>query len=110
MRSGYGYQLWLSRPGRWLLFGMGGQIVYGDPTRGLAVVVTADTQACAGADRLVDDVLDQLVDPLVKERDGGRLRSTGDSAGGWDLELRYDGPVRTVVAGRNCGRSVTGVR
>ena len=158
LRNGYGYQLWLPRPGSWLLFGMGGQIVYGDPARGLAVVVTADTQACAGGDRLVDDVLDLLVDPLVKELDGrpaspvepmrgasraavhlawpaprhepaharpvseactkvtdgpgpaeltfsldgsgGRLRSTGDSAGGWDLELRYDGPVRTVVAGR----------
>lgn len=161
LRNGYGYQLWLPRRGSWLLFGMGGQIVYGDPARGLAVVVTADTQACTGGDRLVDDVLDLLVDPLVErldaraagqseavvhdvgadgaavhltwpaprhdpahartvngtylnvadgpgptelalslDRSGGRLRSAGSGADGWDLELRYDGPVQTVVAGR----------
>ncbi|MFJ3405586.1 serine hydrolase domain-containing protein [Promicromonospora sp. NPDC090134] len=162
LRNGYGYQLWLPRRGSWLLLGMGGQIVYGDPVRGLAVVVTADTQACTGGDRLVDDVLDLLVDPLVDRLDaratsqgvpavhdaagvsgttvhltwpaprhdpaharpasgsyakvadgpgpaelilsldgsGGRVRSAGGGAGGWDLELRYDGPVQTVVTGR----------
>jgi len=146
LRNGYGYQLWLPRPGAWMLFGMGGQIVYGDPARGLAVVVTADTQASAGADPLVDDTFDLLVDPLaglldagagdadettvgltwpapwhdpahirlvsttyvnvadgpgpaelslVLDGSGGRLRTDG-----WDTELRYDRPVRTVVRGR----------
>ncbi|WP_454860160.1 serine hydrolase domain-containing protein [Promicromonospora soli] len=33
LRGGYGYQLWLPRPGSWLLFGLCGQIVYGDPAR-----------------------------------------------------------------------------
>lgn len=72
LREGYGYQLWLPRRGGWLMFGLGGQIVYGDPAHGLAVVVTADSQACASGDqRLLDDVLDRLVDPLV-----GRLGTT----------------------------------
>jgi CubicO group peptidase (beta-lactamase class C family) len=161
LRRGYGYQLWLPRPGSWLLFGLGGQLVYGDPARGLAVVVTADAQACGSGDRLIDDMLDLLVDPLVErfgasdggagagsavgtdgpavrlpwpaprhsaahtravtghyvnvvdgpgpaelllslDDDGGRLRSAGGPTPtyGWDVELRYDRPVRTVVDGQ----------
>lgn len=151
LRGGYGYQLWLPRPGWWLMFGLGGQLVYGNPARGLAVVVTADFQACASGDRFIDDVLDLLIDPLVEELDaghavsdahdtavelpwpapghvtaharpvaeryanvvdgpgptelvlsldddGGRLASAdGRTAAGWDVELRFDRPVRTVV-------------
>lgn len=151
LRRGYGYQIWLPRPGSWLLFGLGGQLVYGDPAHGLAVVLTADAQACGSGDRLIDDLLELLVDPLVERLDagiasygsdaggaavglpwpapqhsaaharpvggrfvnvvdgpgpaelvlalhddGGRLRS----ADGWDLELRYDRPVRTTVDGQ----------
>ncbi|MFD2027859.1 serine hydrolase domain-containing protein [Promicromonospora aerolata] len=155
LRGGYGYQLWLPRPGWWLMFGLGGQLVYGNPARGLTVVVTADFQACPSGDRFLDDVLDLLVDPLVAELaaghdlsrpdtavrlpwpapqhsaghvrpvdaryenvvdgpgpaelvlslddDGGRLRTAGGpdlgypAADGWDIELRYDRPVQTVV-------------
>ncbi|MBE1875255.1 serine hydrolase domain-containing protein [Myceligenerans pegani] len=72
LRGGYGYQMWLPDRGGWLMFGLGGQIVHGDPARGLAVVVTADTQACTGGDqRLLDDVMDLLVDPLAAEIDAG---------------------------------------
>jgi CubicO group peptidase (beta-lactamase class C family) len=157
LRGGYGYQLWLPRPGWWLMFGLGGQLVYGNPARRLAVVVTADFQACPSGDRFIDDVLDLLIDPLVEELDagrapsgahdaavelpwpaprhvaaharpvaeryanvidgpgpaelvlslvdvGGRLTSgdgmtgvDGRTAAGWDVELRFDRPVRTVV-------------
>lgn len=151
LRGGYGYQLWLPRPGWWLMFGLGGQLVYGNPARGLAVVVTADFQACPSGDRFIDDVLDLLIDPLVEALDagrglsgahgtavelpwpaprhdpahaqpvaeryanvvdgpgpaelvlsldtgGGRLTSAdGRTATGWDVELRFDRPVRTVV-------------
>ena len=157
LRGGYGYQLWLPRPGWWLMFGLGGQLVYGNPARGLAVVVTADFQACPSGDRFIDDVLDLLIDPLVDELHagralsgahdtavelpwpaprhvaahsrpvagryanvvdgpgpaelvlslddgGGRLTSAevpagadGRTAAGWDVELRFDRPVRTVV-------------
>lgn len=157
LRGGYGYQLWLPRPGWWLMFGLGGQLVYGNPARGLAVVVTADFQACPSGDRFIDDVLDLLIDPLVEALDagralsgahdtivglpwpaprhvaaharpvaegyanaadgpgpaelalslddgGGRLTSAdgpagtdGRTAAGWDVELRFDRPVRTVV-------------
>jgi hypothetical protein len=153
LRGGYGYQLWIPRPGWWLMYGLGGQLVYGNPARGLAVVVTADFQACPSGDRFIDDVLDLLIDPLVETFDagralsgahdtaaelpwpaprhvaaharrvaeryanvvdgpgpaglvlslddgGGRLTSAvgpAGAAGGWDVELRFDRPVRTVV-------------
>ncbi|MFD6142641.1 serine hydrolase domain-containing protein [Promicromonospora sp. NPDC060271] len=160
LRGGYGYQLWLPRPGWWLMFGLGGQLVYGNPARGLAVVVTADFQACPSGDRFIDDVLEVLIDPLVEgldagralsgahdtavemrwpaprhvaaharpvaerysnvvdgpgpaglvlslDDDGGRLtgldgpaRPDDRAAAGWDVELRFDRPVRTVVDGQ----------
>ncbi|MCA5892964.1 beta-lactamase family protein [Isoptericola sp. NEAU-Y5] len=66
LRHAYGYQLWLPPQGGWAMFGLGGQIVYGDPARDLAVVVTADTQACTGGDqRLIDLVLGGLLPALT---------------------------------------------
>lgn len=63
-RAAYGFQLWLPPAGGWLMFGMGGQIVYGDPEPGVTVVVTADSQAAASGDqKLLDLVLDHLVGP-----------------------------------------------
>lgn|GEM_PF-1758104 len=63
-RAAYGYQLWLPPAGGWLMFGLGGQIVYGDPEPAVTVVVTADSQAAASGDqKLLDVVLDHLVEP-----------------------------------------------
>lgn len=63
-RAAYGYQLWLPPVGGWLMFGLGGQIVYGDPELRVAVVVTADSQAAASGDqKLLDLVLEHLVRP-----------------------------------------------
>ena len=63
-RTAYGYQLWLPPGGGWLMFGLGGQIVHGDPERQVTVVVTADAQAAASGDqKLLDLVLDRLVEP-----------------------------------------------
>lgn len=88
LRAGYGYQTWLPDRGGWLMFGLGGQIVYGDPARGLAVVVTADTQACTGGDqRLLDDVMDILVDPLAAEIDAA------PTPGGPHAVVRLDWPA-----------------
>jgi CubicO group peptidase (beta-lactamase class C family) len=96
LREGYGYQLWLPRHGGWLMFGLGGQIVYGDPTRGLAIVVTADAQACASGDqRLLDDVLDKLVDPLVDRLDADSFDAGRSDAAGAD-----DGSGANAVAVR----------
>ena len=82
LRQGYGYHLWLPGRGGWLMFGMGGQIVYGDPAHDLAVVVTADSQACAAGDhRLLDDVMDLLVAPLTTDaRTGAKAGSAGADA------------------------------
>lgn len=94
LRGGYGYQLWLPRPGSWLLFGLGGQIVYGDPARGLAVVVTADAQACeSGHERLLDDVLERLVDPLVDRLDAGPDGVDSLDAAVEDVRLGADVPA-----------------
>nr|WP_277924814.1 serine hydrolase domain-containing protein [Microbacterium ureisolvens] len=60
-RAGYGRQMWLPRPGAWMMFGLGGQIVYGEPDRSLVAVVTADATSLTGGDqRLVEMLLDAL--------------------------------------------------
>jgi hypothetical protein len=97
LRGGYGYQLWLPRRGSWLLFGLGGQIVYGDPARGLAVVVTADAQACeSGHEHLLDDVLERLVDPLVDRLGGGLV----DSADAPAVRLPWPAPLHDATYAR----------
>ncbi|UYO97552.1 beta-lactamase family protein [Microbacterium sp. M28] len=61
LRAGYGRQVWLPGGGGWMMFGLGGQIVYGDPARRIAAVVTADTTTLTGGDqRLVDMLLRAL--------------------------------------------------
>ncbi|PFG44284.1 CubicO group peptidase (beta-lactamase class C family) [Isoptericola jiangsuensis] len=62
LRQSYGFQTWLPARGGWLMFGLGGQLAWGDPTRRLLVVVTADTQVCpAGDQRLIDALLQNVV-------------------------------------------------
>jgi CubicO group peptidase (beta-lactamase class C family) len=96
LRAGYGYQLWLPERSGWLMFGLGGQMVYGDPARRLAVVVTADAQACASGDqRLLDDVLDLVVDPLVAAVDAGAHEPTPEH-----VELAWPTPGRDGARGR----------
>lgn len=68
LRGGYGYQTWLPASGGWMMFGLGGQIVHGDPATGRLVVVTADTQACnAGDQRLADALLGEVLPRLSEE-------------------------------------------
>jgi CubicO group peptidase (beta-lactamase class C family) len=103
LRHGYGYQLWLPPQGGWLMFGLGGQIVYGDPARALAVVVTADSQASASGDqRLLDDVLGLLVEPLIARLDdAGRAGLDGtEGADGlsWPAPRHDAAHVRPVEA------------
>ncbi|QDE33842.1 beta-lactamase family protein [Microbacterium foliorum] len=57
LRHGYGRQIWLPGEGGWLMFGLGGQLVYGDPSRRLAAVVTADTTTLASGDQRLVDLL-----------------------------------------------------
>ncbi|MGF6822154.1 CubicO group peptidase (beta-lactamase class C family) [Microbacterium sp. ZKA21] len=72
LRAGYGRQIWLPGGGSWMMFGLGGQIVYGDPERQLAAVVTADTTTLTGGDqRLVDMLLRALGDVLDDVPNGG---------------------------------------
>ncbi|WP_243229559.1 serine hydrolase [Microbacterium sp. CIAB417] len=56
LRAGYGRQVWLPGGGTWMMFGLGGQIVYGDPDRALAAVVTADTTPLVGGDQRLADM------------------------------------------------------
>ncbi|WP_102191467.1 serine hydrolase domain-containing protein [Microbacterium aurantiacum] len=68
-RAGYGRQVWLPADGAWMMFGLGGQIVYGDPARSVAAVATADTGALTGGDQRFAELLlralaaDELTDP-----------------------------------------------
>jgi len=57
LRHGYGRQTWLPTGGGWLMFGLGGQLVYGDPARQLAVVLTADATTLTGGDQRLVDLL-----------------------------------------------------
>lgn len=95
LRAGYGRQVWLPGGGSWMMFGLGGQIVYGDPEREIAAVVTADTTTLTGGDQ-------RLVDMMLRALDGV------DEAGG-DLTIglappvpphdpRHAGSVRTTAA------------
>ncbi|KJL47184.1 Beta-lactamase [Microbacterium hydrocarbonoxydans] len=61
LRHGYGRQIWLPADDSWLMFGLGGQLVYGEPSTGIAAVVTADTTTLASGDqRLIDLLLPEL--------------------------------------------------
>ncbi|MEU2202524.1 serine hydrolase domain-containing protein [Isoptericola sp. NPDC019482] len=80
-RTAYGYQLWLPPVGGWLMFGLGGQIVYGDPELQVAVVVTADSQAAASGDqKLLDLVLERLVGPARELARSGGARTPATAA------------------------------
>ena len=70
LRHRYGRQIWLPTDGCWLMFGLGGQLVYGDPSRRLAAVVTADTTTLASGDQRLVDL---LVSALGAEFDGDVL-------------------------------------
>ncbi|MFE6735148.1 serine hydrolase domain-containing protein [Microbacterium sp. NPDC057650] len=57
--TGYGRQIWLPGDGTWMMFGMHGQFVYGDPARAVAAVVASDPLPgmAPGADRQVARML-----------------------------------------------------
>jgi CubicO group peptidase (beta-lactamase class C family) len=64
-RFGYAAQTWLPPQGGWMMVGLGGQYVYGDPARGLVAVMTANAQGCnAGDNRLSTLLLEALDEPL----------------------------------------------
>nr|WP_241744333.1 serine hydrolase domain-containing protein [Cellulosimicrobium arenosum] len=107
-RGGYGYQLWLPADGGLLMFGLGGQIVLAEPEHRLALVVTADAQACQSGDqRLTDLVLAHLVAPVTAgaeravpgraahEDDPPEPRTTRDLA--WPLPRHDAASVQPVV-------------
>ncbi|MFB7249981.1 serine hydrolase domain-containing protein [Microbacterium sp. NPDC056234] len=73
LRAGYGRQMWLPGGDSWMMFGLGGQIVYGDPARQLAAVVTADTTTLTGGDQRLVEMLLRAVDELGQDaqRDDG---------------------------------------
>ena len=64
-RSGYAAQVWLPPQGGWLMVGLGGQFVYGDPSRELVAVITSNSMGCnAGDQKLGVMLLDALEEPL----------------------------------------------
>lgn len=108
LRHGYGRQIWLPGDGSWLMFGLGGQLVYGDASRRIAAVVTADTTTLASGDqRLVDLLLpalglgvgggsggDALLRPPTPPHDRTSARSLRGTCA---LVTGEDAPPRLVV-------------
>jgi CubicO group peptidase (beta-lactamase class C family) len=98
LRQAYGFQTWLPAQGGWLMFGLGGQLAWGDPGRGLLVVVTADTQPCpAGDQRLIDALLQDVVPRWWSSRQTARTGSPSDLA--WPAP-RHDPAHARAVVGR----------
>ncbi|MFC7877653.1 serine hydrolase domain-containing protein [Isoptericola sp. NPDC057391] len=107
-RAGYGYQLWLPPAGGWLMFGLGGQIVYGDPELRVTVVVTADSQAAASGDqKLLDLVLAHLVEPARElARAGGDAAAPGAAVTTLDWPApRHDAAHARPLAGTWASRT-----
>lgn len=53
--QGYGYQIWLTRNGGYVLFGMGGQLAMYVPDKDVFMVTTADAQGRQGGVQLIYD-------------------------------------------------------
>lgn len=53
--QGYGYQIWLTRNGGYVLFGMGGQLALYVPDKDIFMVTTADAQGRQGGVQLIYD-------------------------------------------------------
>lgn len=53
--QGYGYQIWLTRNGGYVLFGMGGQLALYVPDKDIYMVTTADAQGRQGGVQLIYD-------------------------------------------------------
>lgn len=91
-RAGYGRQVWLPKHGAWLMFGLGGQIVYGEPERALAAVVTADTTPLTGGDQ-------RLVEMLMAALDSDDLDDPGALDLPLDLPLAAHDPANACSLG-----------
>ena len=61
--SGYGYQIWMN-PYGFAFMGMGGQVAYCVPDKGLVIVFTADNQGNGDA---VEIVYDLVVEHIIKK-------------------------------------------
>lgn len=53
--QGYGYQIWMTRNGGYVLFGMGGQLALYVPDKDIFMITTADAQGRQGGVQLIYD-------------------------------------------------------
>lgn len=53
--QGYGYQIWMTRNGGYVLFGMGGQLALYVPEKDIYMITTADAQGRQGGVQLIYD-------------------------------------------------------
>jgi CubicO group peptidase (beta-lactamase class C family) len=67
---GYGYQIWKNEKSGWVCYGMGGQLIIGEPSLDFLCVTTADTQGIGGGNQMIYDALYQEIYPyLMPEQD-----------------------------------------
>lgn len=68
--QGYGYQIWLTRNGGYVLFGMGGQLALYVPEKDIYMVTTADAQGRQGGVQLIYDAFwDEIYSKIDKNTD-----------------------------------------
>jgi len=86
--QGYGYQLWLTTHGGYVMFGMGGQLALYVPEKDIYMITTADTQGRQGGVQLIydafwEEIYDKLSDDdtrtkepadTIKQQDGYLIR------------------------------------
>ncbi len=72
--QGYGYQIWMTRNGGYVLFGMGGQLALYVPDKDIFMITTADAQGRQGGVQLIydafwDEIYARIEDDELPEND-----------------------------------------
>ena len=97
---GYGYMIWQSEKGGYVLYGMGGQLVAVFPEEQLIFVTTADTQGISGGNQLIYDAFyTDIYEPLRHKRDF-TFSSEAASALQEKLQNLSLSPLSCFVAGK----------
>lgn len=104
--QGYGYQIWMTRNGGYVLFGMGGQLALYVPEKDIFMVTTADAQGRQGGVQLIYDAFWEEIyqkitaDALPEDADAAaRLKDYADSRKLFVLPGETASPVCGLVNG-----------
>jgi CubicO group peptidase (beta-lactamase class C family) len=71
---GYGYQIWKNEQAGWVCYGMGGQLIIGEPSLDFLCVTTADTQGIGGGNQMIYDALYQEIYPYLSRHQSDKAQ------------------------------------